>query len=183
MTDRRKIIVSHASDIIAHYGIGKVTMSDVAKAAGVSRQTLYSHFGNKDALLQAVVAAFHQNALAKVQDDWAGMSDVDAKLEVYFTHTARAIFAALQTMPDAEDMVDGSRGLKAAAEEAQAAEVAALAEVFADAGAASSGDASADALARLTYAASSKFKMTVKTEAELNALLASLKAGVLALLD
>ena len=37
------------------YGIGKTTMDDIAKMAGVSRPTVYRHFNDRDTLILAVV--------------------------------------------------------------------------------------------------------------------------------
>jgi len=39
------------------HGIAKLSMGDVARRAGLSRQTLYRHFASKEALVAAVVAA------------------------------------------------------------------------------------------------------------------------------
>lgn len=50
----RQVIVEKAWESFNHLGYKKTTMDDVAKAAGVSRQTVYAHFTTKEALLCAV---------------------------------------------------------------------------------------------------------------------------------
>jgi len=42
--------------VFAQYGPQKVSMNDIAKAAGLSRQSIYNQFGSKDAALEWAVA-------------------------------------------------------------------------------------------------------------------------------
>lgn len=53
--DMRTRIVKAATACIRRYGLSKTAMEDVAKAAGVSRKTLYRTFSSRNALLNAVV--------------------------------------------------------------------------------------------------------------------------------
>lgn len=48
------------------HGIAKLSMGDVARRAGLSRQTLYRHFPSKDALVSAVVATETQLLVEQV---------------------------------------------------------------------------------------------------------------------
>lgn len=47
--------MSAAFDRVAAVGLARLSLEDVAEAAGVSRQTLYRHFGSRDGLLRALV--------------------------------------------------------------------------------------------------------------------------------
>jgi AcrR family transcriptional regulator len=48
--------IIHASLIlISEHGLGGVTMSQVATAAGVARQTLYNHYGDIDSIVAATI--------------------------------------------------------------------------------------------------------------------------------
>ena len=49
------LIIEAASELFITQGFDGVSMEAVARAAGVSKQTVYSHYGNKDALFQAAV--------------------------------------------------------------------------------------------------------------------------------
>lgn len=44
--------------LFATYGFRKVSMSDIAKVAEVSRQSIYNQFGSKEAVLEWAVTAF-----------------------------------------------------------------------------------------------------------------------------
>ena len=46
-------IINTAFDLFSQYGIKSVSMDDVAKAAGISKRTLYESFEDKETLLIA----------------------------------------------------------------------------------------------------------------------------------
>jgi AcrR family transcriptional regulator len=52
---REERILNAASDLIAHYGYDKTTVSDIAHQAGVSKGTIYLHFNSKDDLFEALL--------------------------------------------------------------------------------------------------------------------------------
>ena len=52
-TAARQHLLSVAQDCIERHGFSKVTLSDVAAAAGVTRPTVYRHFGSAEELLNA----------------------------------------------------------------------------------------------------------------------------------
>jgi AcrR family transcriptional regulator len=52
-TDERILDAAYA--LVARHGIRKTTFEDIAAKAGLSRQTLYRYFANKDTLLNALV--------------------------------------------------------------------------------------------------------------------------------
>jgi AcrR family transcriptional regulator len=52
----RERYLSAAEACYARFGLTKTTVEDVARAAGVSRATVYREFGNRDEILLAVVA-------------------------------------------------------------------------------------------------------------------------------
>jgi AcrR family transcriptional regulator len=52
---RHDTIVAAATMVFLRYGYKRSSMDDLAKAAGLSRQGLYLHFENKDALFKAAI--------------------------------------------------------------------------------------------------------------------------------
>lgn len=52
--EKRTLILSAAGQLFMQHGYN-VNMEQIAKVAGVSKQTVYSHFQNKDALFEACV--------------------------------------------------------------------------------------------------------------------------------
>ena len=90
--------------ILAKHGIRRTSMSDIADAAGVSRQTLYSRFENKEGILQAVVTYTTLRTIAELELRWQSCSSVAEKLDVYFKHVVVSTYTLLQSMPDAADL-------------------------------------------------------------------------------
>jgi TetR/AcrR family transcriptional repressor of mexJK operon len=52
---KRGQILHSAAELFLQQGFAKASMDAVAKESGVSKQTVYSHFANKDALFNAVI--------------------------------------------------------------------------------------------------------------------------------
>ncbi len=53
--EARQQILSAAEQVILRYGVDKTTMDDIAKEVGISRPTVYRYFGDRDALLGALI--------------------------------------------------------------------------------------------------------------------------------
>lgn len=53
--EARHQILAAAERVITRYGLPKTTMDDIGKEAGVSRPTVYRYFGDRDALLGALI--------------------------------------------------------------------------------------------------------------------------------
>tara|TARA_R110002073_G_scaffold40547_6_gene115426 strand:+ start:85435 stop:86040 length:606 start_codon:yes stop_codon:yes gene_type:complete len=46
-------ILQNASELFLNYGFKSITMDDIANAIGISKKTIYLHFGNKTKLVEA----------------------------------------------------------------------------------------------------------------------------------
>jgi AcrR family transcriptional regulator len=62
----RDRILDAALATMASHGLHRLTLEDVAREAGMSRQTVYRYFGNKDALVTAVILREEQDLLAQM---------------------------------------------------------------------------------------------------------------------
>ena len=71
------------------HGIAKLSMGDVARRAGLSRQTLYRHFASKDALVAAVVAAQTELLIEEVTAASLAEQDPRDSLEAAFAAALR----------------------------------------------------------------------------------------------
>lgn len=49
--DTRSVIISAAEECFAQFGVSKTTMSDVARAASMSRASVYRHFSDRESLI------------------------------------------------------------------------------------------------------------------------------------
>jgi AcrR family transcriptional regulator len=77
-TDR---ILAATFDRIATLGLARTTVEDVARAAGVSRQTVYRYFASKEALIGALVLREEDAFLQGARTAFAANDDLTDALE------------------------------------------------------------------------------------------------------
>lgn len=74
--EREYRILDAAAELFVHYGYDKTTVSDIARQAGVSKGTIYLHFGSKDELLEGLIVRemqiYAERWLAEVDADPQG---------------------------------------------------------------------------------------------------------------
>lgn len=112
MTETKTAQILDASlAVFCRYGYSKTTMHDIARAAGVSRATLYLYFPNKDELFRAGSARAHAEVLARVEaalDSESGTFDrIDAAMRAYLNGLMEEISAS----PHGAELFDAGRDL------------------------------------------------------------------------
>lgn len=75
-------VLDAALEVLARVGIAKLALEEVATEAGVSRQTVYRHFGSRDGLLSAVIVREEELLLALVDEATDGVRDVEKAVRV-----------------------------------------------------------------------------------------------------
>jgi AcrR family transcriptional regulator len=86
----RETLFGAASDALQHSAWAEITMADIARAAGVSRQTLYKEFGTRDEFAAAFVIHEGERFLDAVETAVRERLDdphaaIQAALEVFLT--------------------------------------------------------------------------------------------------
>jgi AcrR family transcriptional regulator len=74
----RDLLVVTAARLFDERGFDAVTVSDIARAAEISEQTVYNYFPTKEALVLDEEAAYAARFVAMVVDRPAGMSPIEA---------------------------------------------------------------------------------------------------------
>ncbi len=102
--------------VFARYGFRKSSMEDLAKAADVSRQTLYNRFRSKEAVLdwavEGVAVDLRNRAFAALDDRTL---PVDACLTEAFSRWIGDLVPLLHSSPHASEIMDmGSESLRQA---------------------------------------------------------------------
>ena len=103
--------------VVNRYGIKRTTMDELARHAGVSRQTLYDRYGGKDAVMAAAIDLIAQRLMDALREAFAQQPSLAGKIDAYYQIAVFPIFEALQAMPDAADF---ERGLGPRSTEASA---------------------------------------------------------------
>ncbi len=169
-----------AMSVVARYGMKRTTMADIARAVGVSRQTLYDRFGDKDGVMAAGIDHLFARLDRDLGDAFALRQGLAAKLDAYFEIAVWPMYDLRQTMPDAADY---EKGMGPASVAASARGVARKRAVLCDMLRAElpPGTRPPEDVAAFIEQSSSRAKMSDMTRDELERFLAVLAASVVAL--
>src|SRR3954454_5152794 len=78
--DTRARLIAAAADLFARKGFHAVSAEAVADAADRTTGALYSHFGNKEGLLLALLESWHAQTLTEIEAELDTEPDVDGRL-------------------------------------------------------------------------------------------------------
>lgn len=107
MNQRNRQITEGAMRVFSRYGFAKTTMNDIAREAGVARQTLYNAYAGKDEVLRAAIKENMAKTYDEVIESWAQVNDFGAKLDLLFQHGPLLWYDMVQSSPEMADMVEG----------------------------------------------------------------------------
>jgi AcrR family transcriptional regulator len=102
----RDQIIRAATDAFMRYGYRRVTMSDIAAEAGISRPTLYAAFASKEEVFNAVAGQLMEQALAEIRERVAGPGSVSQKLEQVFEIWVVRAYELIHRSPDARELLE-----------------------------------------------------------------------------
>jgi AcrR family transcriptional regulator len=77
---RHRVILDAARRRFTRFGPKKTTMDEVAREAGCSRATLYTHFGSKEDLYASLLQSDWESFIAEVEQVLAGADDARRKI-------------------------------------------------------------------------------------------------------
>lgn len=78
--DTRTAVLDAALERFEAAGLFRTTVDDVARAAGVSRVTVYRHFGDRDALVEAVLLREEERFFQELEEAIADAGGIEEKL-------------------------------------------------------------------------------------------------------
>ncbi|KMW58807.1 Transcriptional regulator, TetR family [Candidatus Rhodobacter oscarellae] len=110
MNDRNRQILEAAWRVFSRYGISKTTMNDIAREAGVARQTLYNAYAGKDEVFRAVVRLGGNETLEQVRAAWENAADLPTKIDIFYAHGPITWYDMIEAAPDAEGLLEGFTG-------------------------------------------------------------------------
>jgi AcrR family transcriptional regulator len=73
-----------AWELFSQFGVDKVSMTDVARKAGVSQATIYNNFGNKEALAREFVTTMVESLVSRVHEIAAPERSYQDKMMAFF---------------------------------------------------------------------------------------------------
>lgn len=177
---KRQRAADAALDVFQRYGFARTTMADIAEAAGMSRPALYLLFPNKDELFAAVVQSTNDRRLRAIRAHLASLVGLESQLTYACQAWVGGGYDLARQFPDAKDLTDLSLP---AVQKAYVAFQVLLADLMADAVAATRWEVTASEVARLLVAAMRGFKGEAADRAELDRMIALEIAAVVAALE
>ena len=121
-TDRKRQILSVATQLFSKGGFDKVTMSELAKACGITEPAVYRHFKSKEAIYDAVLDSIEQRmGTVEVFDRLRAEKDIEPILKGLAVHVISffeanedihrlLLFSALNDHSKARNVYDITRG-------------------------------------------------------------------------
>lgn len=79
-----------AEECFERYGVHRVTMDEIAAAAGISRPTLYRYFGDRDSLIKSIVEHRSNKLVGRVHRLLEDHEELTEKLVAGLLHVADA---------------------------------------------------------------------------------------------
>lgn len=104
--DRREAILDAALDVFMRYGFSRVTMDDIARAAGISRPALYQDFRNKADIYQALAAVVLNAAAEAAETALAAQAPLQARIEGAIRAGYIAMTEEISASPHGAEILD-----------------------------------------------------------------------------
>ena len=134
--DKRSAILQAAIAQFMAYGFSRVTMDDIAQAAGMSRPALYQFFRNKQDIYEAGATAMLDQSLDVMRDALARPGTVSERIGMAIREGILDMMAQMEATPHGAELIDMKSGLSAGWLDGwKARKVALLAPVYDEAGA------------------------------------------------
>ena len=92
--DKGRAIVDAAAQVFLKQGYGAASMDAIATEAGVSKQTVYSHFGSKEALFEAIIQGKCAELMPPDSLKWSPGQDHEKLLCLFANRFLTTVLAA-----------------------------------------------------------------------------------------
>jgi AcrR family transcriptional regulator len=104
-------ILDAALPVFVRHGFRKASMADIARAAGISRASLYLSFNSKEELFRAGSIRAHARTMRDVETALVGTGDVFSRIETAVAVFQRELIAPFVGSSDAIELFDANMAL------------------------------------------------------------------------
>jgi len=112
--DKKKAIMQTALELFEQYGFEKVSMTDIAKKAHVSRASIYNFFESKDNLRRIIIKGILDDSIEKVQKLLEEQGNFINKISEYIQirtwyygkHSLKFFFDTVESDPELRQYLD-----------------------------------------------------------------------------
>jgi AcrR family transcriptional regulator len=106
VSEKESKVIDAARAVFFRYGFKRVTMNDIAEAAGISRPALYLIFPNKEEVFTALIRQLTTQNLDEICRGLDGFSSSREKLMFAFEIWTVRPFELIMQSPDAKDLIN-----------------------------------------------------------------------------
>src|SRR3979411_538646 len=102
--EKRQHILSAALRVFFEYGYKRVSMNEIAEAAGISRPGLYLHFSSKEEVFRAAILQFADSLIQEIPKGLRSRKTIEEKvLYAFEVWTVRRFDLTLKS-PEAKEI-------------------------------------------------------------------------------
>lgn len=106
LTPRQIAVATASANIFLAQGFARTTMSDIARAGGLSRQGLYLIFPCKDDVFSATIRVMDDSFHSRLAEALDGCRGLSAKLHTFANRWIDEVFVLHRSAPDSRDLDD-----------------------------------------------------------------------------
>ncbi|MEM9343882.1 MAG: helix-turn-helix domain-containing protein [Pseudomonadota bacterium] len=106
MTNREENILEAALRAFTRFGVTRTSMADIAREAGISRQTLYKSFRSKDDVLRTHLRLYTEAVASRMEAALADAKGLEQQLDVIFREMTIASFDLVRATPNGQEIED-----------------------------------------------------------------------------
>lgn len=107
MDEQRIRILEATIEVVSRYGVAKTSIGDIAKAAGLSRQTIYSLLKNRTNILRAAIEYSGEKTHALAEDMLADVPDLASQLDTIFGVYTVQLYELMHAQNEVLDISSG----------------------------------------------------------------------------
>jgi len=108
--NKKDAVLAAARSTFLRYGYKRVTMKDLAEAAGISRPALYLAFSSKEEVFKGVYEHWLKETLAEIEERIASLKTADEKLRAAFEHWSVRPFEMMLASSEAAELLECTFG-------------------------------------------------------------------------
>jgi AcrR family transcriptional regulator len=107
---KRDKVLTAARDVFIRYGYRRVTMNDIAEAAGISRPALYLVFESKEEIFKSVYGHFVKETLSEIESKIGQLKTPEEKLRAAFELWTVRPFEMMRASSEAAELLESTFG-------------------------------------------------------------------------
>jgi AcrR family transcriptional regulator len=107
---KRDRVLTAALDVFLRYGFKRVTMNDIAAAAGISRPALYLVFRSKEEIFKSVYERWVKETLTEIENKIERLKTPEEKLRAAFEFWTVRPFERMRASSEAAELLETTFG-------------------------------------------------------------------------